>query len=141
MKKRLAILFTVFFVVFSLYAVTRYAMNIPTDRRGYDAMDYVSLHGNIQFENASGSSARPTDVTGVYLVEGSANATMIGLLQHLPNLHHITIGPDFRLMPIGTKAEDMPRMTDAAKAELAKMQAAFPDLQVRLAEPTFPTDG
>jgi hypothetical protein len=138
-NKRLIALLALFSLVLCLYAVIRLALNIPADKQGHDAMDYVSLHGNIQFETNPGDQVRPTDVTGVYIVEGSANQTMIRHLEHLPNLQHIAIGPDFRLLPIGTPAKDLPKLTEQATLELKRMQAAFPTLEIRLVEPNFPS--
>ncbi len=132
MKNRTIALRLLLVVGFRIYALTRYALNIPADKRGNDAIDYVILHGSVQHEHPV-SPARPTDVTGVYIHEGYANKTMIDLLHYLPNLRHITIGPDFSGVYAGTPASQMPKPSEAAASDVTKMRAAFPDLNVRAA--------
>ncbi|WP_442511102.1 hypothetical protein SH528x_002767 [Novipirellula sp. SH528] len=136
MKHRATILFAALVIAFSLYAMIRYVVNIPADKLGQDAIDYVQLHGNVQYmtDLGPGGNPRPVDVTGVFLVEGSVNPTTIGLLRHLPNLETITIGPDVRFIPIGSPPEDYPVLTDGAASERALLQKSFPSLTVRLAE-------
>ncbi|EMI15508.1 hypothetical protein RMSM_07567 [Rhodopirellula maiorica SM1] len=72
-----------------LYPLTRYAANIPRQKLGQDAVDYVTLNGNVQSMTATtygpNGKLRPIDVTGVYLFEGSANRTMISMLKYFPN--------------------------------------------------------
>lgn len=139
MTKRTVSLILLLFVAFAIYALTRFALNLPADKRGYDAIDYVTLHGNVQYENPV-AQVRPSDVTGVYINEGYANATMIDLLHHLPNLRHITIGPDFSGTSASTPVEKLPKATEAANVDLKKLRDAFPDLNVQIARFEFQTD-
>lgn len=132
LKTRLGLLLLLLVVAFGIYAGTRYALNIPGDKRGYDAIDYVRLHGSIQFDKPV-SPVRPSDVTGVYVNEGYANQTMIDLLRFLPNLNRITIGPDFSGTSASTPIEQLPKATDAAYVDLDKLRTAFPDLEVHVA--------
>ena len=131
MKTRTIIL--LFAIVFMLcaYPLTRYVASIPSEKLGQDAVDYVTLHGNVQSLTATtlgpNGQLRPIDVTGVYLCEGSANSTMISMLRHFPNLGTITIGPDFRDVPIGSP---LPPLTETADEDQRVMQNAFPDLTV-----------
>ncbi len=137
MKIRTAILLSALLIALCLYPLTRYVANIPGEKLGQDAVDYVTLHGNVQSMTATTFDAngglRPIDVTGVYLFEGSANQTMIGMLRHFPNLETITIGPDFSNMPIGSP---LPPLTETASEDQAKMQKSFPSLSVTVAVPT-----
>ncbi|EMI21023.1 secreted protein [Rhodopirellula maiorica SM1] len=132
MKNRVVWLLLLLLLVFGIYAVTRYALNLPADQRGYDAIDYVILHGNVQHETPA-SPVRPTDVTGVYIYEGHVNQTMIELLRYLPNLRSITVGPDFSGVAAGTPASQLPKPSAAATTDVKKMQEAFPDLKVQIA--------
>lgn len=132
MTKRIASLLLFLIVAFGIYAVARYAINLPADKRGYDAIDYVILHGSVSHENPI-SPVRPIDVTGVYINEGYANQTMIDLLRFLPNLRHITIGPDFSGTSANTPIEQLPKPTEAANVDLDKLRNAFPDLEIQIA--------
>ncbi|TWT50768.1 hypothetical protein Pla22_35110 [Rubripirellula amarantea] len=134
-RKRLAFLSTALVLSFSVYAVTRYAVNMPENQRGYDAMDYVSLHGNIQYETSANVEPRPVDVVGVYLIEGSANPTMIRYLRHLPNLRSIAVGPDYRSVVLGTSTTRLPTLTEVAEEDIKLLRAAFPELDVRTVTP------
>ncbi|WP_442511351.1 hypothetical protein SH528x_003025 [Novipirellula sp. SH528] len=137
MKTRTAILLFAFLIALCLYPLTRYAASIPREKLGQDAVDYVTLHGNVQSMTATtfgtDGKLRPIDVTGVYLFEGSANGTMISMLKYFPNLEHITIGPDFSGVPIGSPP---PPLTEAAEDDRVKMQTAFPELTVAVSVPS-----
>src|SRR6056297_437937 len=103
MKTRPAIMIFALLVALCLYPLLRYAASIPAEKLGQDAVDYVTLHGNVHSITATtfgpDGKLRPIDVTGVYLFQGSTNQTMIGMLRHFPNLETITIGPDFSNVP------------------------------------------
>ncbi|GAA5510331.1 hypothetical protein [Novipirellula caenicola] len=139
MKYRIVWLLLLLLLVFGIYAVTRYALNQPADQRGYDAIDCVVLHGSVQHDGPV-SPVRPTDVTGVYLFEGHANHTMIQLLRYLPNLRSITVGPDFSGIAAGTPANQLPKPSAVAEADVKKIQEAFPDLSVQVAHFSSPDD-
>ena len=137
MKTRLAVIVVALLAAICFYPLIRYAIGIPAEKLGQDAVDYVTMHGNVQSTIAttfaSDGKLRPIDVTGVYLFEGSANQTMIGMLRHFPNLQTITIGPDFSNVPIGSP---LPPLTETASDNQATMQRAFPSLTVSVAVPT-----
>ncbi len=59
MKNRTVSLLMLLFLVFGIYAVTRSKLNLSADKRGYDAIDYVILHGNVQHDHPV-SPVRPT---------------------------------------------------------------------------------
>ena len=107
-------------------------LNLPAEKRGYDAIDYVILHGSVQHESFS-SALHPSDVTGVYINEGYANQTMIKLLGYLPNLRSVTVGPDLSNLVAGTSTDQMPKPSERAASDVEKIQAAFPDLNVQVA--------
>lgn len=127
-------------ITFGLYAVARYTMNLPADKRGYDAIDYVILHGSVQHDRPV-SPVRPVDVTGVYINEGYANRTMIDLLRYLPNLRRVTIGPDFSGVPAGTPESQYPKATKVAATDAEKIREAFPHLEVHVARINLENDG
>ena len=83
----------------------------------------------------------PKQTTGVYINEGYANSTMIELLRYLPNLRSVTIGPDFSGIPAGTPIGQMPKPSEAARADVEKMRDAFPNLEVHLANFGTPDGG
>lgn len=132
MKSRTLLLLLLLPLAFGIYAGIRYTLNLPANKRGYDAIDYVILHGNVQHDRPV-SPVRPTDVTGVYINEGYANNTMIELLHYLPNLRSVTIGPDFSGIPAGTHASQLPKPSEVAETDAKRMRKAFPDLNVQIA--------
>lgn len=132
MKNRALLLLLLSPLAFGIYAGLRYTLNLPANQRGYDAIDYVILHGNVQHDRPV-SPVRPTDVTGVYINEGYANETMIELLHYLPNLRNVTIGPDFSGIPAGTPPSQLPEPSELAKTDAKRVREAFPDLNVQIA--------
>lgn len=124
-------------LAFGIYAGVRYTLNLPANKRGFDAIDYVILHGNVQHDQPA-SPVRPTDVTGVYIHEGYANPTMIELLHYLPNLRSVTIGPDFSGIPADTPASQFPKPSEVADSDAKRMREAFPDIDVQVARISTP---
>jgi len=120
-------------LAFGIYAGIRYTLNLPASKRGYDAINYVILHGNVQHDRPA-APIHPTDVTGVYINEGYANRTMVELLHYLSNLRSVTIGPDLFRVPAGTPANQLPNASDLAKADAERIREAFPDLDVQIAQ-------
>ena len=133
MKYRTVALLLTLVLAFGLYAMTRYTLNLTADNQGYDAIDYVTLHGSVQHEHPA-SPVRPIDVIGVYIHEGYANSTMIELLRYLPKLRSVTIGPDYSGIPAGTPVDQLPKPSEIASADVEKIRDAFPTLQVNVAE-------
>ncbi|MGB7327924.1 MAG: hypothetical protein WBD31_23820 [Rubripirellula sp.] len=148
MNRRPFVVASILLVALCIHAITRFALHVPVDRRGYDAIDYVLLHGAAQVYEADSpvrptgvytkeppvrqvsisireSPVRPTDVTGVSINEGYDTPTMIEHLRFLPNLRHIAVVPH-------ALTQSRTTTTDAENADIGQLSDAFPHIEIEI---------